>query len=452
MRVFSGGARSRLLRHPDFLKFWGAQAISQFGSQITGLALPLTAILVLHASAFEVAALSTIEFLPFLLFSLPAGVWVDRLPRRPILIAADIGRALALVSVPVAYAADALTIWQLYVVGFGTGVLTVFFDVAYQSYLPSLVEREQLVEGNSKLEVSRSTAQLAGPGLAGGLVELVKAPVAILLDALSFVASAVLLVAIRRPERLSIDERAAGAGMRAELVEGLRFVLRNPYIRAIASCTATFNFFNSVATALILVYAVRELDMSPGLIGVVLALGNFGALAGALTSARISRRFGVGPTIIGAAMTGAAVLLLPLASKSTAAAFFLAAQAIAGFGVVVYNTTGISLMQAVTPDRLLGRMNASRRFIVWGTIPLGSLVGGAIAAVSDVRVAIWVGAIGNALAFLPLLFSPIRALRTIPEGKDDEDEGSAVGPGSAADGALVPGTAPIGTRERAGET
>ena len=197
MRVWPRGG---LWRHPDFLRLWSAQTISQFGSQISQLALPLAAILVLDASAFEVALLGTVEFLPFLLFALPAGVWVDRLRRKPILVLGDLGRALALGSIPLAYAFDALTIWQLYAVGFVVGVCTVFFDVAYQSYLPSLVERESLVEGNSKLEISRSAAQLAGPGLAGALIGAITAPYAILLDAVSFVGSAVLVFRIRRPE------------------------------------------------------------------------------------------------------------------------------------------------------------------------------------------------------------------------------------------------------------
>ncbi len=400
----------------DFVRLWSAQTISQFGSQVTALALPFTAILVLHASAFEVAALWTVEFLPFLLFSLPAGVWVDRLRRRPILIGADLGRALALGSVPIVYLAGGLTIWQLYAVAFVTGILTVFFDVSYQSYLPSIVERGQLVEANGKLEISRSGAQLAGPGLAGSLVELVKAPLAVALDAVSFVASAVFMLRIRGDEEPP-PARTDAAGMRSELVEGLRFVLRHRYIRPLATYTAIFNFFNQIAGAVILVYAVRRLDLTAGEIGFALAVGNTGALAGALVGSRLSRRLGIGPAIVFGSLCGAAELFFPLATKTTAIPFFIAAQAIVGFGVVVYNTTAISLMQATTPDRLLGRMNASRRFVVWGVIPLGSLTGGALAAVTDLKTAIWVGAIGNALAFLPLAVSSLRSIRTLADAE-----------------------------------
>jgi MFS family permease len=404
-----------LWRRADFLRLWGAETVSQFGSQVTLLALPLAAILVLDASAFEVAVLGTVEFLPFLLFSLPAGVWVDRLARKPILVWADIGRAVVLASVPAAYLADALTIWQLYAVAFVAGTLTVFFDVAYMSYLPSLVEPDELVDGNAKLEISRSGAQLAGPAVAGGLVEIFRAPLAIFIDAVSFVASALFLFRIRREERVEAPSRESRLGMRKELAEGLRFILRNRYIRSIAASTAIFNFFSNVWGAVLLVFAVRELELEPGLIGVILAIGNVGALAGALASSRFPRAIGIGRAIVVSAMMGAGGLLIPLSTPSTAAPLFVASFAIIGFGVVVYNTTGISLMQAITPDRLLGRMNASRRFIVWGAIPLGALVGGAVAATTDLRTAIWVGTIGNSLAFLPVLLSPIRSLERVPE-------------------------------------
>jgi MFS family permease len=196
MRLWPKGG---LWRHRDFLKLWSAETISQFGSQVDDLAIGFVAIVVLDASAFEVAVVGVLNFLPFILFTLPAGVWVDRLRRRPILIVGDFGRAALLATIPIAYVADVLTLWQLYVVVFLTGVCTVFFDVAYQSYLPSLVERDQIIEGNSKLEISRSAAQVGGPGFAGGLVELVTAPYAVLVDAISFLGSGLFLLGIRKP-------------------------------------------------------------------------------------------------------------------------------------------------------------------------------------------------------------------------------------------------------------
>src|SRR5688572_20688002 len=219
-----------LWRHADFLKLWTAETISQFGSQITGIALPLVAIITLDVTPFEVSALIVIEMAPFLLISLPAGVWVDRLPRKPILVIGDLGRFAVLMTIPIAYVADVLTLWQLYVVAFLTGVFTVFFDVAYQSYLPSLVDREDIGEGNSKLEISRSTAQLGGPGLGGVLVELITAPYAVLVDAFSFLASATFLLRIRKREE-PLAAATAGEAKRtlwSDLKEGLRFVLGNP--------------------------------------------------------------------------------------------------------------------------------------------------------------------------------------------------------------------------------
>jgi len=290
-----------LWRHPDFLKLWSAETVSQFGTQVGQLALPMVAILVLDASAFEVAALATVVFLPFIFFTLPAGVWVDRLPRRPILIAGDLGRAVLLATIPVAYAVDALTLGQLYVVGFLVGICTVFFDVAYQSYLPALVERDRIIEGNSKLEISRTTAQVGGPGLGGVLVEIFTAPWAVLIDAISFLGSAVFLLGIRKQEERPERARTADGretSLLADLKEGLSFVLGNANLRAQAGCTATSNFFSSLAFSILLVFAVRVLDLSAGLIGVVFSLGSLGGLLAAFTATRISGRFGIGPTTI----------------------------------------------------------------------------------------------------------------------------------------------------------
>ena len=288
-----------LWRHRDFLSLWGAETISQFGTQVSLLALPLVAIIVLEESSFRVAALTTAEYLPFLLFALPAGVWVDRLRRRPILILGDLGRAAALVSVPVAHWLGVLTIWQLYAVGFAMGICTVFFDVAYQSYLPALVGREQIVEGNSKLEVSRSAANIAGPGVAGSLIAVLTAPFAILADAISFVASAFLLGMIKKVEEP--PPREDRRSMKAELGEGLRYVFTHPYQRGMVAAVALSNFFGNLVYSILLVYAVRGLGLSAATIGVALAVGNLGTLAAALTARRISDRLGVGRTIVYAA-------------------------------------------------------------------------------------------------------------------------------------------------------
>ena len=435
MRLRAGlWPRGGLWRHADFLKLWSAETVSQLGSQVSAIALPFVAIVTLDVTAFEVALLGVVEFAPFILISLPAGVWVDRMARLRILVVSDLGRAFLLASIPLAYAFDVLTIWQLYGVGFAVGVLTVFFDVAYQSYLPSLVNREQLVEGNAKLEVSRSGAQIAGPSIAGPLVQVLTAPVAVLVDALSFLGSGLFLFGIRKeeqvPERKSDENKPK---MRAELSEGLRYVLGHRYLRWIAASTATFNFCGNLMWAIFLVYAVRELHLSATAIGFIFGVGSVGYLLGAVVTSRISARLGVGPTIVLGAAMGAATLLVPLAPESSPIPFLVASQLIVSLGLPIYNVTQVSFRQAITPERLQGRMNSVMRFIVWGVIPLGSLAGGALATATDLRVAIWTGAVGISLACLPVLLSPVRSLRKMPESVEATraDEEVLVGPGLA---------------------
>ena len=408
-----------LWRNGDFLRLWSAQTISQVGSQITALALPLAAILVLDATAFEVAALTAVEWTPWLLFSLPAGAWVDRLPRRKVLVVTDLGRAATLVSIPLAYALDALTLGQLYAVGFLTGVLTVFFEVAYVAYLPSLVERRRLAEGNAKLETTRSAAQLGGPGIAGLLVQLFSAPVAILADGVSFVASALFLARIRGREE--VRERVADSRLRTEVLEGIRFVLGHPYMRPSMAFVATSNFFYNVMFSILLVYAVRSLDLDAATIGIVFTLGNIGVLLGALVATRVGALLGVGRTIVLTAfMLGWPTLLIPAAPADLAIPVFVAVFAVIGFSGVVTNVVGVSLFQATTPDRLQGRATASRRLVNFGAVPLGSLAGGGLAATIGLRETLWVGAVGATLAFLPVLFSPIRHVREVPEEEPEQ--------------------------------
>ena len=421
-----------LWRHADFLKLWSAETVSQFGTQVSQLALPLAAVLVLDASAFQVAALGTVEFLPFILFTLPAGVWVDRLPRRPILIAGDLGRAALLATIPVAYLMDVLTLGQLYVVGFLAGVCTVFFDVAYQSYLPALVERDYIIEGNSKLEISRSSAQIGGPGFGGVLVQIFTAPYAILVDAASFLGSGIFILQIQKQEprpEPARDEKGEKPSLWTELKEGLRFVLGNPNLRAQAGCTATSNFFSQFTFAIIIVFLVRELGLSPGVIGLVFSLGSVGALLAAFTSTRISQRFGIGPTSIAMGLLwGPATLLVALAPEGNGAIpFLVVAQLALGFAIVVYNIVQVSYRQAICPPRLQGRMNSVMRFIVWGTIPIGSLLGGALATWIGLRETMVIGAIGSGVSFLWILLSPQRRLREMPEPVEEEPRTTELG-------------------------
>ncbi|MGZ6266073.1 MAG: MFS transporter [Candidatus Limnocylindrales bacterium] len=412
--------RLGLLSEVDFRRLWVGETISQFGSQVSLLAIPFIATVLLHASPFEVAMLGALAFLPFILFTLPAGAWVDRLRRRPILISGDLARVVALGTIPVAWGLGALTIWQLYLVSFVAGIATVFFDVAYQSYLPSLVERQALVEGNAKLQASEASAQVVGPGLGGVLISLVGAPFAVVADAVSYLASALFVMRIGRPEEHPEAERlAAGLArepLRRQIAEGLRFVLRNPHLRAIALTTSSSNLFSNMIFAILPVYLYRELALSPAIVGVVFGLGAVGALGGALTANKVAARAGLGRTIIGSiALGGPALLLVPLAPHDAPVAWLIASVALGGFSAVVYNVNQVSYRQAITPTAIQGRMNATMRFLVWGTIPIGAVLGGLVATWVGVHNSIWVGALGSCLPFLAVLLSPVRSLRSMPE-------------------------------------
>ena len=399
------------------MKLWTGQSISEFGSQISQLAIPWLAAVGLDASPVEFSLLGVFGFLPFIVFALPAGVWVDRLQRRPILILGDAARAVLLAAVPILWAAGALQMWELLAVQFLVGLCTVFFDVAYQSYLPSLVDREQLVDGNSKLQVTASAAQVAGPGLSGVLIAAITAPYAIVLDVVSFVVSTLFMLRIRRPESPpEREETSPKPKMLPELKEGLNYVVGHSLLRPIAICTGTSNFFGQLLFAIFLLYAVRVLHMSSFTVGVVFAMFGVGAIVASLTANRLQRSIGVGPVIVGSSILFSVVgFAFPLAPKSLAVLVIALATLLIGYGGVAYNIAQVSLRQAITPERLQGRMNASMRWIVWGTIPLGTLAGGAIASATTLRTAIWVGAVGSAFTFLPVLLSPVRELRELPK-------------------------------------
>ncbi len=416
--------RFGLLREHDFRQLFIADTISQLGTQVSLLALPLVAVLTLHATPFEVGLLATFETLAFILVGLPAGAWVDRMRRRNVLMAGDLGRALVLGTVPLAWALDVLTMPQLYAVALVTGVLTVFFDVAYQSYLPHLVGRDHLVEGNGKLEAVRGVTQLAGPTGAGLIIQWLTAPFAVALDAISFAGSAVFVGLIRKREAL--PERTSDAHLGREIKEGLRFVLGNRLLRSIAMCTGSSNFFSGIAGSMMIVLLARDLRLPAGTIGLFFSLGAIGGLLGAFTASPIARRLGQGPTIwISIAVTSPFGLLTPLAQRGWllwAAAFGMLMY---WYGAVVYNITQVSFRQGLTPERLLGRMNATMRFLVWGTLPLGSFVGGLLGTYLGVRQAIWVGAVGGMLAFLPVFFSPLRTMRELPRDESLDDQAEA---------------------------
>jgi len=406
-----------LWQHADFLKLWSGQSISEIGTQVSQLAIPWVAAVVLHVSPIVFSLLGMLGFLPFILFALPAGVWVDRLHRRQILIVGDVCRAVLLATIPVTYALGVLTVWQLLAVQFVVGVFTVFFDVAYQSYLPSLVEREHLIEGNSKLQLTVSVAQVGGPSLAGGLIAAITAPYAIFADAISYVAATGFTLRIRKrevlPERTADSPRPA---MLPELKEGIHWVVRNVHLRSIATCTASSNFFTGLAFAIFILYAQRVLHMSAVEVGGVFAAGSVGAIVGALIVNRIQRAIGVGPTIVWTAVLfSVGVLAFPLAPRGSPLPVLIVGFFVVQFGAVAYNITQVSLRQAITPERLQGRMNAAMRWIVWGTIPLGTLAGGGFATAFGLHAALWIGAIGALFTFLAVALSPVRSIRTMPE-------------------------------------
>ena len=424
--------RPSLWPHADYVKVWSASTISLLGSQVSQFAIPVIAALVLNSTVFQVALLGAFEMLPFILFALPAGAWLDRVRRRPVLIAGDVGRAAALSSIPIAYALGVLTIWQLYVVGFTTGFLTVLFDVADQSYLPVLLEPDDLVEGNAKLQISASAAQILGPGFSGGLIGLIAAPFAVAVDAASFIASGSLISLIRKheskPER-KLRSDGSQTSLRQEIAEGLRYVTGNRYLRMIAGATGTSNLGSSMAFAVFPVFVYRELALTPALVGTALSLGSFGVLAGAFAAAPLARRFGVGPVIILSMFIGGPALLLMvlLPSAAIVAGGMLAASGfVAGFSAVVYNVNQVSFRQAITPLDIQGRMNATMRFIVWGTMPIGLVAGGVIGSFLPLRTTILIGAAIASSAFLWVLASPVRSLREIPKAARVEAAGDQV--------------------------
>ena len=429
----------------DFLKLWTGQSISELGSQVSALAIPWLAAVGLHASPIEFSLLGVLGFLPFILFALPAGAWVDRLQRRPILIVGDASRAVLLGLIPVLWATGLLRMWQLLVLQFVIGVFTVFFDVAYQSYLPSLIDNEHLVDGNAKLQLTVSVAQVGGPSMTGALIGAVTAPYAIIGDAASFVVSTLFMIPIKRREALpERSEHEPKPKMLPELKEGVRYVVHHRYLKWIALCTGSSNFFGSIAFAVGVLYMARVLEMSSLAAGVVMAGFGVGALVGALATPRFQKAVGVGRAIwIPAVMFSVAGFAFPLAPQSFPVPVLLAGTLLFGIGGMAYNITQVSLRQAITPERMQGRMNASMRWIVWGTMPIGSLAGGAIATSYSIKTALWVGAIGGAFTFLPVLLSSVAKIGEMPKQVEEPTPAEASLAGGLLEPAALPGTAGV---------
>ena len=405
-----------LWRHTDFLKLWAGQTVSLFGSLVSRFALPLTAILVLHAGAAQIALLTAAEVVPAIVLGLVAGVWVDRLRRRPLMIAADLGRALALGSIPFAALIGRLGIGQLYVVALLTGILTTVFDVAYPSYLPTLISREQLVEGNSKLQASGSVAEVGAFGLAGVLITALTAPGAILVDACSFVVSAVSVLLIRQPEPAPSPAQKRSGALR-ELTEGLRLVGQSAMLRPIAWVAGAQSLFQNVVGVVILLFYARDLRLSPVAMGLLAAFGGCSSFVAAVLVERITRRVGFGRTLVwGLALSGFGTLLTATAMGPIwlVIAFLVGQQLIGDGGATVYIINSASLLQGIAPDEIQGRLHATIRSAEWAGTLLGLIVGGVLGQMIGLRPTLLVAAAGALLVPLWLVFSPIRRLREQP--------------------------------------
>ena len=421
-------APTSLWRHRDFRHLWAAETVSQVGTQITLVALPVLAVTVLHATAFEMGVLTALETLAFLVIGLPAGAWVDRWRRKRVLVVNDLVRAVALGSLPVAWAFGVLGLPQLFVVATITGTATVFFDVAYQSYLPTLVQPKQVVDGNSKLAASQEVARVAGPGITGVLLRVLSAPLLIAFDAVSYLFSALFIGGIRHVDTL--PDRAGRRRLRTEIAEGLSFVVRHPLLRRIVACTGIFNLFSAMTMALLVLFVLRTLGLSESTLGFVFSVGAVGGIVGAATAARFARRVGEGRAIpLSALVSAVAGVCIPLSAVAVPVVLLIAGWFVTSWGVVAYNVTQVSFRQRLCPSNLLGRMNASVRFIVYGTMPLGGLLGGTLGNLIGVVPTLWVAGAGGFAACLPVVLSPLMGMRDLP---DEWDRGQVPAPSPVA--------------------
>ena len=357
-------ARGGLFRLRDFRLLWGGETVSELGSQVSLIAIPLVAVTTLAATPFQMGVLTAASTAAFLAIGLPAGVWVDRIRRRHVMIGVDLGRLLTLGSIPVAYALGVLHLPQLYIVALVSGVFTVFFDVAYQSYLPSLVGREHLIEGNAKLTGSAQVAQVAGPSLAGVLVQAISGPYAVAVDAASFLVSAVAVGGIRTDEPVPSVPETGHPSLRHDIGQGLRFVFGNPLLRAITATTGSGNFFSGIQAAVEIIFLVTVVHAKPAIIGLVFAVGSVGGLLAAVVASPIARRIGGARATLISSFAVAGGLLIPLTTPGVGLLLFGAGFFLSSFAVVVYNINQVSFRQGLCPDEMLGRMNATIRFVV----------------------------------------------------------------------------------------
>jgi MFS family permease len=402
-----------LQENVPFRRFFAGQAVSLVGDQITLIALPLVGVLVLHAGAAQMGYLTTAALLPNLLLSLHAGAWVDRRGRRrQVMLATDLGRAALLVSIPVAYALDLLTIEQLYVVGFLVGALSVFFFVAFSTLFVSLVPRERYVEANSLVHGSRALSFVAGPSIGGVLVQALSAPAALVADAFSFLVSAFSL------SRISPVEPPTEPAQRGHLQAGIRYIRHSPVVLASLLATATINFFNFVFWALFILYATRSLHVRPGVLGAVLGAASIGGVIGSLVTGRIGRRIGIGPAfVVGCVLFPVPLVLVPLAGgpRWVVLGCLFLAEFFSGLGVMILDISFGSIKAALVPDRLRARVAGAYMVVNYGVRPVGAFSGGLLGSTIGLRPTLWIASVGAITGVLWLLPSPIMRMRELPE-------------------------------------
>ncbi|HWH67417.1 MAG TPA: MFS transporter [Gaiellales bacterium] len=401
-----------LAQNAAFRGFWLAQSVSLVGDSVSTLALPLVAVLTLHAGPAEMGYLVAAELVPSLLFSLHAGVWADRRgDRRGLMIATDVGRAALLATIPVAAVLGLLSMTQMYVVAFLVGSLTVLFWVSYNALFVVLVPREQFITGSSLLNGSRAVSFMAGPAIGGLLVQALTAPLAVAADALSFVASALFMRGIDSPEP---DPDAGSGGVMA----GLRFIARDPIMRASLGATATINLFNFMFFALWILFATKTLHVNAGALGLVIGAGAIGSVIGSVVTAAVQRRVGVGPAFaVGCLLFPAPLMLVPLAggARPLVLGMLFLAEFFSGMGVMMLDITGGAISAALVPAGLRSRVAGSYMVVNYGVRPIGSLAGGLLGASLGLRPAVWVATVGAVAGVLWLLPSPIMRLRTLPQ-------------------------------------
>ena len=418
---------AKLRKSPNFVWLWTGQTISVVGSQLSGLALPVFAVTVLGVTEAQLGLLGTFDNAAFLVFALMAGAWVDRWVKRRVMIVADLIRMVAVAAIPTLYFMGVFQFWHLLVLGAIIGTATVFFDVASQSIIPILFKDEQIGAANSAIETSSQVAGIGGPSLVGWLLLFLKAPFLLLADAVSFLVSALTLSVIRDKEvpKPTEDRRP----LREEIAEGLKFVWNQPLIRRISFTTATSNLFNSLAMVLFPIFILRYLDISVGVWGLMMSVASVGGLLGAMSASKLMKLIGEGQLIVYSAVaSGLVFLVIPIVAflpHDLAPWILTVVEFCISFLVLTYNITQVSARQRLCPKPLLGRMNASIRFMVWGVMPIGSLIGGLIGEAYGVVTALIVGAIGNLFSALWIFFSPLRTMRTMPSAPEGNQEDAA---------------------------